>query len=103
MEPGTTVECGQCGAANALPDEALRVGRFRCHACGAVADVPLELLRPRETPQTADEPVQALPSYSTSEYNTPAAMHRAELAASQPGCLVSVLPLFLLALLAWLG
>lgn len=83
--------CGECGAENDLPAEAVRLGQFRCHACGRVN--ALTPAGPVERPKTQEEPVQVEPSYLPSAHNTPEAMRRAEEEASRFGCLVALLGL----------
>lgn len=101
MADSSTVVCTHCGVANELPPEAYRYGSFRCHACGQVNPVP-EPPEAEASGPVHEEPVQTEASFTTSKYNTPEAMRRAEIEATSPGCLVAALLVLLLALLVWL-
>ena len=102
MSPAYLTECAQCGETNDLPFEALRVGSYRCHACGQVNGVPSSLTAGLEQPAPQPELVQTGPSYVPSAWNTPEAAARCEREAAKLGCLVALWPL-VLGLLCWGG
>lgn len=91
MDQPAVVDCSECGARNELPEEALTVGRYRCHGCGAVNPVPDYLRLRQETPGLHEEPVQTITNYAPSAYNTPEALRQAEIEAAKFGCLLPVL------------